>query len=141
MQHLLLASPKGSDSKSTCRICVKLYLQCRFESHLQCLLFSLPKVSLFLVAPAASASTFKYQLHAAASSQRRICRPFMQPRNRLPAWRSGTTPCFSYRPARLRKLAELISGLLETFTNTDSDRLYLILVSPTVSDSSLICSI
>jgi hypothetical protein len=32
----------------------------------------------------------------------RICRPFMEPRNRFPAWRAGTQPYLSYLPARAR---------------------------------------
>ncbi len=40
-----------------------------------------------------------------------ICRPFKETRNRFPAWRTGTTTLFTYRPARLHRLAEWIPGL------------------------------
>jgi hypothetical protein len=33
-----------------------------------------------------------------------ICKPFKEPRNRIPAWRVGTTiPYLTYRPARLNR--------------------------------------
>ncbi len=39
----------------------------------------------------------------------RICKPFKEPRNRIPAWRVGTTiPYLTYRPARLNRLAKPI---------------------------------
>jgi hypothetical protein len=44
----------------------------------------------------------------------RICKLFKEPRNRFPDWRAGISqPSLSYRPARLRRLAE-------SFTNTGS---------------------
>ncbi len=38
----------------------------------------------------------------------RICKPFKEPRNRFPAWRSGTTNRLSYRAARQHRLAKSI---------------------------------
>jgi hypothetical protein len=37
-------------------------------------------------------------------SRARICKPFMEPRNRFPAWRAGTATL----PARLHRLVESI---------------------------------
>ncbi len=45
-----------------------------------------------------------YTVHSRA----RICRPFKEPRNRFPAWRVGTQPYLSYRPARLHRLEKSI---------------------------------
>jgi hypothetical protein len=42
-------------------------------------------------------------LYAYWPGRARICRPFKEPRNRFPAWRTGT-----YRLARLHRLAESI---------------------------------
>jgi hypothetical protein len=42
-----------------------------------------------------------------------ICKPFKEPRNRFPACGPVTQPYLPYRPARLRRLAESIPGLLK----------------------------
>jgi hypothetical protein len=58
--------------------------------------------------------------------QSRICRPFKEPRNRFPAWRTGTTTLLAYRPARLHRLAKSIPRIRFlgsiTLTNTCSVR-------------------
>ncbi len=38
----------------------------------------------------------------------RICKPFIESRNRFPAWRASTSPYLSYRPARLHRLVRSI---------------------------------
>jgi hypothetical protein len=48
-----------------------------------------------------------------AGARARICKPFMEPRNRFPAVRAGTTTHLSYRPARLLGLAESIPRFLK----------------------------
>jgi hypothetical protein len=51
----------------------------------------------------------KESIPPAFVTRARSCKPFKEPRNRFPSWRSGTTTYLSARPARQHRLAESIS--------------------------------
>jgi hypothetical protein len=72
---------------------------------------------------------FGGNLHQTTIPETRICKPFMEPRNRFPPGGPERQPYLAYWPARLHRLAESINlELLKIFLITTKHLLLLFLI-------------